>query len=141
MRSSIHHLGRCYVIAGLTAALMTVENPKLRSLLQAWFDDYRGEYLFNHARPEHIEKGRRKGRLSEPYLPQGMPNISSVADKHAWYEPMPLKAASFGYDTPSPVMSCVDHSRKLQLVLAVQNFGTSSTPCAAAKSCDRRWSR
>ncbi|KAL4983503.1 hypothetical protein BDW68DRAFT_168820 [Aspergillus falconensis] len=80
--------GAGYVIVGLIAALMTVENPKLRTLLQAWFDDYRGDFKMPDL---DISKEAEKFGLLDPYRSQGMPNVLSETEEHALYEPMPLQ--------------------------------------------------
>ncbi|KAL5002768.1 hypothetical protein BDV10DRAFT_191152 [Aspergillus recurvatus] len=80
--------GAGYVIVGLIAALMTVENPQLRTLLQAWFDDYRGDFDMPDL---DISKEAEKFGLLDPYRSQGTPSVLSETEEHALYEPLPLE--------------------------------------------------
>ncbi|KAL4750565.1 hypothetical protein BDW72DRAFT_203832 [Aspergillus terricola var. indicus] len=80
--------GAGYVTMGLIAALMTVKDPGLRTLLQAWFDDYRGD--FNMPDLDKLQEAE-KFALLDPYRSQPMPNVMSETEGHAMYEPMPLQ--------------------------------------------------
>ncbi|KAL4769975.1 hypothetical protein BDW60DRAFT_209606 [Aspergillus nidulans var. acristatus] len=80
--------GAGYVTVGLIAALMTVKDPGLRALLQAWFDDYRED--FNMPDLDKLQEAE-KFALLDPYRSQRMPNVMPETEEHALYEPMPLQ--------------------------------------------------
>ncbi|KAL6230369.1 hypothetical protein BDW75DRAFT_223002 [Aspergillus navahoensis] len=80
--------GAGYVIVGLIAALMTVENPELRTLLQAWFDDYRRDFNMPDL---DISKEAENFGLLDQHWSQGMPSVLPETEERALYEPMPLE--------------------------------------------------
>ncbi|KAL4817063.1 hypothetical protein BDW67DRAFT_184138 [Aspergillus spinulosporus] len=80
--------GAGYVTVGLIAALMTVKDPGLRALLQAWFDDYRED--FNMPDLDKLQEAE-KFALLDPYRSQRMPNALPETEEHALYEPVLLQ--------------------------------------------------
>ncbi|KAL4900225.1 hypothetical protein BDW74DRAFT_103165 [Aspergillus multicolor] len=80
--------GAGYVTVGLIAAMMTVQNPSLLTLLQSWFDDYRSDFNL----PDLTKLGERENfDLLDPFGCREWPEVAET-EEHALYDPLLLEA-------------------------------------------------
>lgn len=77
--------GAAYVMLGLIAASMVVDDPFMQELLHSWIEDYRHD--FNMPTMGELHVAEAFGRL-DPFGYQAMPEICSEPEEHTLYNPV-----------------------------------------------------
>ncbi|KAL4806081.1 hypothetical protein BDV18DRAFT_138644 [Aspergillus unguis] len=80
--------GAGYVIIGLIAASVAIDNPPLQDLIHSWIDDYRQD--FHMPNLEAYTLVEAFARL-DPFEGQEMPDPWSHTEEHAVYDPLLLE--------------------------------------------------